>query len=44
LPSGKARPWAGPSLCKEVLAFLSIMLSAIPGFTAFESINEAPTG
>lgn len=34
----------GPSLCKEALAFLSIMLSAIPGVTAFKNINEAPTG
>lgn len=34
----------GPSLCKEALAFLSTMLSAIPGVTAFKSVNEAPTG
>lgn len=33
----------GPSLCKEALAFLSIMLSAMPGVSN-KSINEAPAG
>lgn len=35
----------GPSLCKEALAFLSIMLSALPGVAVSnKSINEAPAG
>lgn len=29
----------GPSLCKGALAFLSIMLSAVPGVTAFKNRN-----
>lgn len=39
-----ARQDHGPLIVQRALAFLSIMLSAVPGVAACESITEAPTG